>query len=132
MNKYVVWFRCAMLLGFVATNFFALPGIFWPAAVADLIGARPPDDPVWPAFGFLLSFLVSWFYIPAAVAPLSNRPTAWIAVVARLATAAFWYFGYAHFEPGPVPSLAVVDLGFGLAQFALLVMAVRTPSVPVS
>ena len=48
--------------------------------IADLIGAKPPIEPVWLAFGFLLSFLVSWFYIPAALDTLSNLPTAWIGV----------------------------------------------------
>ena len=132
MNKYVHWFRWWMILGFLATNFLAVPGIFWPAAVVDVIGVTPPVEPVWPAFGFLLSFLVSWFYMPAAFQPLGNLPTAWIAVFGRFLTCGFWFFLYPCFQPGPVPCLAYVDLILGSIQLVLLVLAVRTPSIPVS
>ena len=132
MNKYVTWFRWAMLLGFLVTNFFAVPGIFRPAAVADLIGAKPPVEPVWLAFAFLLSFLVSWFYIPAALDTLGNLPTAWVSVGGRFLTAAFWLFWYPHLVPGPTPCLWIVDLLFGFVQLLLLVLAVRTPQVPTS
>ena len=130
MNEYSLWFRRVMILGFIASNCFAVPGIFQPAAVADLIGVPPPTMPVWLAFAFLLSFLVSWFYIPAAIDPIRNMPTAYLSVGMRFATAGFWLFAYPYFEPGPPPWLWKVDLVFGFVQLILLTLAVRRPSLP--
>lgn len=132
MNKHNDWFRWIMLLGFLVTNFFALPGILYPAAVADLIGAQPPTTPVWLAFAFLLSFLVSWFYIPAALEPIKNLPTAYLAVFSRFFTGAFWLWFYSFSQPGPAPVLWMIDFGFGAVLLVLLVFTVREPSTPVA
>jgi hypothetical protein len=85
----------------------------------------PPRSPVWPAFAFLLSFLVSWFYIPAALRPLDNLPTAWLTVLSRFAGVLFWFLLY----PKTYALLGWIDLFFGIVQLLLLVMLIRTPSV---
>lgn len=66
MHERVCWFRGAVILGFLITNFFAIAGIFAPWAVLTLLDLPLTTSPVWPAFAWLLMFLVSWFYIPAS------------------------------------------------------------------
>ena len=51
--------RFIVVIAFAVTNFFAIPGIFYPIAAAEKLGAATPNEAVWVAFGFLLSFLVS-------------------------------------------------------------------------
>ena len=130
MNEYGHWFRRVMILGFVVSNFYAVPGIFYPAAAADLIGAPPPIMPVWLAFAFLLSFLVSWFYIPAAIDPIGYMPTAYLSVASRFATAFFWLWIFPCYEPGASPWIWKLDLIFGIIQLILLTLAVRRPPLP--
>lgn len=130
MKDSQVWFSRSMWLGFVATNFFALPGIFFPVAAARLMGAPAPSEPVWLAFAFLLSHLVSWFYIPAAIDPLRYLPTAYLSVAGRFATVLFWLCIYPYYEPGASPWIWKLDLAFGVIQLVLLIRTVRTPSVP--
>ena len=131
LNTYQIWFGRALILGFLVSNFFAIPGIFRPEAVADLIGVQPPTQPIWLAFAFQLSFLVSWFYIPAAFDPIGNLPTSYLSVMARFVFAFFWIFIYPNkAETGIVPWVWMLELGFGIVQLFLLIMAVRKPSVP--
>ncbi len=130
MNCQSDWFRRVILLGFLVTNFFAVPGIFKPAAVASLVGAPPPTMPVWLAFAFLLSFLVSWFYLIAAWDPVRNLPTAYLSVLSRFVTAGFWLSIYSCFQPGDAPLFWKIDLTFGFVQLILLVWTVRKPSIP--
>ncbi len=131
LNTYRIWFCRALILGFIISNFFAIPGIFYPQAVADLIGVEPPTQPVWLAFAFLLSFLVSWFYIPAAMNPLGNLPTAFLSVVARFVFAFFWICIYPlKTETGAVPWIWGVELGLGALQLFLFIKAIRKPSIP--
>jgi hypothetical protein len=121
-----------MILGFILSNFFAVPGIFHPGAVADLIGVPPPAMPVWLAFAFLLSFLVSWFYLPAALDPLGNLATAYLSVAARFVFAGFWILIYPwQSDGGSIPWIWMLELTLGLVQLFLLIMTVRKPSVPV-
>ena len=131
MNTHGIWFGRALILGFIISNFFALPGIFHPQSVADLIGVEPPTQPIWLAFAFLLSFLVSWFYIPAAWDPLGNLPTSYLSVAARFVFAFFWICIYPFkTETGVIPWIWALELGLGVVQLFLLIMAVRKPSVP--
>ena len=121
-----------MILGFIVSNSFAIPGIFYPQAVADWIGVEPPTQPVWLAFAFLLSFLVSWFYIPAAMNPRGNFPTAFLSVVARFGFAFFWICIYPlKTETGAVPWIWALELGLGVLQLFLFTKAVRKPPIPV-
>ena len=113
-------FRWVTLLGFVEINFFALPGIFWPGAVADVVGARPPASPVWLAFAFLLIFLTSWFFIPAALDPIRYRPTAVLSVAVRFVWAIAWLLIYRWFEIGPAPWIWIFDVVIGVAEALLL------------
>jgi hypothetical protein len=122
--------RFVLVVGFLATNVVAVPGVFAPAPVVELLGARPPTEPIWPAFAFLLTFLTSWFFIPAALDPLGNPMTIRLSIAARFVWAGFWYCGYSSFEHGSSPWWWIVELAFGAVQFGLLLHAQRNPSLP--
>ena len=123
MNAACTALRWALVAGFLMTNLVAIPGIFVPAAVAEFLGARPPTEPIWPAFAFLLTFLTSWFFIAAAIDPIANLTTTRLSVAARFVAAVFWYCGYPYFERGSTPWWWIVELLFGVVQFALLLHA---------
>jgi hypothetical protein len=125
MHTSVTWFRWAVLLGFLITNFFAIPGIFVPGAVLTLLGLPLATSPVWPAFAWLLTFLVSLFYVPAAVAPLQHWPTAVFTVLSRFAFAAFWYWQFPLLTHKPAPWIWWLELTLGALQFVLLMLVRR-------
>lgn len=122
--------RWALVAGFVATAFVAIPGIFLPAPVAEFLGARLPTSPIWPAFGFLLTFLTSWFFLAAAHDPTGNLGTVKLSVAARFIAAAFWSIGYSCIESGPIPWWWLVEFSIGVIQLALLLWAERDQPLP--
>jgi hypothetical protein len=120
MNRYAVWFRWIVVLGILVNLFFALPGMFIPNSVLAHVGIEPVRDPVWPAFACNLLLLLSLFYIPAAVDLFRYTVVAWLAVFARLAGALFFLVIWRVY-----PLFGCLDLVFGVAQFALLLLALR-------
>ena len=127
MNAWYSLLRWVLVLAFLATASYAVPGIFLPGAAADLIGVEPPAVAVWPAFAFLLTFLVSLFHLVAAWNPFENLITVWLSVAARLAGALIWFCLF----PG-WPVVGWIDLAFGLVLSLLTILAVRTPSIRVA
>ena len=122
-------FQASLRIGFLITSFVAVPGIFCPGAVLDFMGGRPPVQPVWPAFGFLLSFLVSWFFLAAASDPMNNLFTARLSILSHFIWAGFWYWGYPAFEGSTAPWWWVVELIIGIVQFGLFACLQRDASV---
>lgn len=126
MNTEWIWVRRSLLLGFLVTNFMAIPGIFQPEAVLSMIGARPALAPVWPAFAFLLQFLVSWFLLPAAIAPTRYLPTVYLCVFSRFGYAFFWLCLYRCESPGTAPWIWRLELLLGVWQLILALKAAQT------
>lgn len=120
MNAYAVRFRWAVVVGILVNLTFALPGIFIPNAVLDLVGYEPAYQPIWPAFACVLLLLLSLFYLPAAVDPLRSRALAWLTVVSRLTGAVFFLLLWRAF-----PLFGGIDLVFGVVQGVLLFLAQR-------
>jgi hypothetical protein len=131
VNKYAYAFRWAVIAGILQDWFFALPGIFVPAAVLQFAGAAPVSTPVWPAYACLLLMLLSFFYIPAAVDPLRYSSFAVFTVIARVGGVIFFFVLY----PGAFPPLlGYIDLTLTLLQGILLGLTFITagPAVPES
>jgi len=119
-------FRWAIGAGFLLANLFALPGIFVPGAVLSLLKVQLTTQPVWPAFAFLLTFLVSLFFIPAAINPVRNLPTAIVSVASWFVVALYWAIFYPRMSGDSAPHVVVlVALAMGLLQAALLIQVVR-------
>jgi hypothetical protein len=128
-NKYAIAFRWSVIAGIVQDWFFALPGIFIPAAIIQFAGTDPVVPPFWPAYACLLLMLLSFFYIPAAVNPYRYSLAAVLTVFARLAGVIFFFVIY----PGAFPRFfGYIDLTLTLLQGTLLMLAFITsgPKIP--
>ncbi|AMV18355.1 hypothetical protein [Planctomyces sp. SH-PL14] len=125
MHESVSWFRWAMVFGFMITNFFAIAGIFAPGAVLTLLDLPLATSPVWPAFAWLLMFLVSCFSIPAAIDPLRHWPTAVFSVLSHFVYAAFWYWQFPALAHRPAPLIWWLEFILGAIQLVLLTLVRR-------
>jgi len=121
MNKHAKWFKWAVWIGILADWLLALPVIFAPEAVLDLLGLRATQDPIWTAFAALLVFLLSLFYIPGANKPYRYRLNAWFAVFARPPGVIFFLILY----PDLYPPFGLLDGALFLIQFPLLLLTMR-------
>jgi hypothetical protein len=123
-NPFARWFGRVVWVGAAANVLLALPAFFATAAFLEFaVGpyeqvAPGPDPLVWPRFAALLLVLLSLFYLPAAIDPARYRASAWLAVLARFAGAAF-------FLPQRYLAFGLYDLSFGVVQGVLLLLAVR-------
>lgn len=120
MNKPAIWFRRVVILGILANFFFAIPGVFDANKVIGLVGIPPARYDVWPAFSCFLLFLLSLFYIPAALDPFKYRAVAWLTVLARLG--GVWFFLIFRQEHAV---FGYMDLFFFVTEGALLILAYR-------
>jgi hypothetical protein len=123
-NPFASWFGRVVWVGVAANVLLSLPALFATRtfleyAVGPYEQVTAGADPlVWPRFAALLLILLSLFYIPAALDPSRYRASAWLAVLARFA-------GVAFFLPQRYVAFGLFDLGFGIVQGLLLLLAVR-------
>ena len=113
-------FRFVVVLAFAVTNFFAIPGIFYPITAAEQLGAATPNEAVWAAFGFLLSFLVSLFSIPVLIDVGRYRFNAFVGVVGHFVMFLYWFVLYPQQTHESVPWIAWFELLVAVAQAILL------------
>lgn len=131
MNGFAIAFRWAVIAGILQDWFFALPGIFVPAAILQFAKTDPVIPTYWPAYACLLLMLLSFFYIPAAVDPFRYGNVALFTVMARLGGVVFFFILY----PGAFPAFfGYIDLTLTLLQGGLLALALITagPGLPPS
>jgi hypothetical protein len=129
VNKFARAFRWVVIAGILQDWFFALPGIFIPAAILQFAGTTPVVPPFWPSYACVLLMLLSFFYIPGAIDPYRYSTFALFTVVARLGGVIFFTFLY----PGQFPIFFLyIDLILTLLQGSLLMLAFITsgPVVP--
>lgn len=118
------WLSRVVWLGILVNLLFALSALFRPEATLAFLGLGPATPLVWPRWCGLLLALLSMLYVPAAVDPDRYRSVAWLATAARFAGAGF-FLGQiiTRHLPGAFLPLGVADLGFGILQALLLVLA---------
>lgn len=121
MNHCAAWFRRTVIIGILINLFFALPGIFVPNAVVDLVSIDPARDPIWLAFSANLLLLLSLFYIPAAINPFRYSYAAVLTVFARFSGAIFFLWIW---DEG-ARIFGYLDLTLGVVQGLLLFFAFR-------
>ncbi|WYM00553.1 MAG: hypothetical protein HEQ19_14510 [Gloeotrichia echinulata CP02] len=129
MNKYAVWFRRIVWLGILQNWLIAVPAIFAPTWLLELLHQRPTQGPVWSSFAGLLVFLLSLFYIPGANDPYRYTANAVLAIIARLHGVIFFFFIY----PNVYPTFGIIDLVWVLFQLPLLILTMLNnpePSTP--
>ena len=113
-------FRFVVVIAFAVTNFFAIPGIFYPITAAEKLGAATPNEAVWAAFGFLLSFLVSLFSIPVVLDVGRYRFNAFVGTVGHFLMFLYWFMLYPHQTNEFVPWIAWFELLIAVAEAILL------------
>src|ERR1051325_4482294 len=102
------WFRRVLWIGIVANLAAALPLLVAPDAMLTWAGL-PATSPTWTRLAALLSTLMSFFYVPAAIDPDRYRVIAWLAVASRLAGGIFFLT-----QPREYHVLGLFDLAFFL------------------
>lgn len=113
-------FRFVVVIAFAVTNFFAIPGIFYPIAAAEKLGAATPNEAVWAAFGFLLTFLVSLFSIPVVLDVGRYRFNAFVGVVGHFVMFIYWFVIYPHQTSEFVPWIAWFELLIAVTEAIML------------
>ena len=113
-------FRFVVVIALAVTNFFAIPGIFYPIAAAEKLGAATPNEAVWAAFGFLLTFLVSLFSIPVVLDVGRYRFNAFIGIVGHFVMFFYWFIVYPYQTHESVPWIAWFELLVAVAEAILL------------
>ena len=113
-------FRFVVVIAFAVTNFFAIPGIFYPITAAEKLGAATPNETVWAAFGFLLSFLVSLFSIPLVLDIGRYRFNAFVGIVGHFLLFLYWFMLYPNQTNESVPWIAWFELLIAVAEAILL------------
>ena len=110
-----------MWTGIAVNVTVAVPALFSPTTILELLRIEATATPIWVSFTANLLILLSLFYIPAAIDPVAHKYTASLAVLARWAGAGF--FTAAVYVFGESPSyliLGLIDLMFGLPLTILL------------
>ena len=110
-----------MWIGIAVNITVAVPALFSPNTILELLTIPAAATPIWVSFTANLLILLSLFYIPAAIDPVAHKYTASLAVLARWAGVGF--FTAAVYVFGESPSyliLGLIDLMFGLPLTILL------------
>ena len=114
-NRPLLWFRRIMWLGIAANIVAAMASIAWTQGVLRLLGLPEAQPVVWPRFAAFLLILLSGFYVPSALDPVTHRFTAWFAVICRVGGVVFFLV-----IGGRYRVFGLFDLVFGLPQAILL------------
>ena len=107
-----------MSLGIIANLHFAIPALCAPHWFLKVLRLPRSQEVIWLRnAGGLLAFL-SFMYCGAAHDPLRYRLNARLAIGARMAFAAFWFWMVVVAkQPRSLLSLAIADAMFGGAQW---------------
>jgi hypothetical protein len=126
MNTYLRWFSRAVWLGILLNLFWALPAIIVPHRVLAYLNLEPTLTPIWVSFAAWLVMLLTLFYLLAALDPQRYRANAWLAVLARIAVAIFFFCSVFCFSHSRAYLLfGLIELFLGLSQGVLLFLAAR-------
>ena len=118
-----LWFSRVTTAGILANVVAALISLANTQGVISFLNLDPAQPLVWPRFAAFLLILLSLFYIPAAVNPLTNRYSAVFSILARAGGVAFF-----SIVGGRYIVFGLFDLAFGLPQAILLAAALRGQS----
>jgi hypothetical protein len=128
MNSAAKWFSRVVWVGIVVNMLFVIPCFFFPERMCELLGLTKPDPIIWVRTSGMLLFIISVFYIPAAVNPFRYRATAIMHIVPSRACGSSFFLYSVLFRGQEIGflSIALVDLFFGVVSAVLLYLAFRT------
>jgi hypothetical protein len=132
MNTFANWFGRNVWIGIFMNMLFVVPAFFFPEKMCELLGLKQPDPIIWVQSSGMLLFIISIFYIPAALDPFRYRATAIMHIIPSRACGSTFFLTSVHFrgqEKGFL-SIALVDLLFGVVCAILLFLAFRAGNNP--
>ncbi len=127
MNKYKRWFSRVVWIGIVVNMFFVIPDVFFSEGLLSLLGVQLVDPIIYLRATGMLLFIISCFYIPAAIDPDRYRAVAWLSIFpSRTFGATFFLCAVLFFgQDSGFLLIAFVDLFFGTTTGILLCLGVR-------
>ena len=131
-NPWARWFGRTVLLGVVVNLFFVVACFFFPRPMCELLHLKVPDPIIWVRTSGMLLFIISVFYIPAALDPFRYRATAIMHIIPSRACGSsfFLYSVLVRGQEAGFLSIALVDLFFGVVSAIFLFLAFRTGQTP--
>ena len=131
-NTAALWFGRVVWIGIIVNLLFVIPCFFFPEKMCELLGLTKPNPIIWVRTSGMLLFIISVFYIPAALNPFRYRATAVMHIIPSRACGSSFFLYSVLFrgqETGFL-SIALVDLFFGVVSAVLLYFAFRHGADP--
>jgi hypothetical protein len=132
MNNWAKWFGRVVWLGIIVNMFFVISCFFFPEKMCALLHLKQPDPIIWVRTSGMLLFIISIFYIPAAMDPFRYRATAIMHIIPSRACGSsfFLYSVLVRGQEKGFLSIALVDLFFGVVSAILLYLAFKVGQEP--
>ena len=132
MNTYQKWFSGVVLVGVLFNLWFAIPSLFFPSYIVNVIGIDPDFETVWLRDAGMLLIAGSVFHALTARAPQRFPAFAWLVVGTRFLGAAVWFEVWlfdvlgSTSQPELFMIFFVADLSFGIVKGVLLYLSFRS------
>ncbi|HEY3393350.1 MAG TPA: hypothetical protein VGK58_11630 [Lacipirellulaceae bacterium] len=125
-NPYLMWFKLAAYLGIIVNLLFAIPAVFCPRRLLDILDLPYTSQTVWLRDVGGLLFFLTLMYVAAARNPFRYAFNAAVMVVGRVAFAAFWFWVvyFADYPPAFL-KLGIADLVIAVLQSIAYVLMMR-------
>ena len=134
MNTYEKWFGGVVLVGVLFNLWFAIPSLFFPSYIVNVIGINPDFDTIWMRDAGMLLIAGSVFHALTARAPQRFLAFAWLVVGSRFFGAAVWFEVWqfdvlnSTSQPDLFRTFFIADLAFGVITGVLLYLGSRSRS----
>ena len=127
MNIWAKWFGWIVWAGIIVNMVFVVFCFFLPENMCALLHLKQPDPIIWVRTSGMLLFIISIFYIPAALDPFRYRATAIMHIIPSRACGSsfFLYSVLLRGQEKGFLSIALVDLFFGVLSAIFLYLAFR-------
>jgi hypothetical protein len=131
-NTAAQWFGRVVWIGIIVNLLFVIPCFFFPEKMCDLLGLTKPNPIIWVRTSGMLLFIISVFYVPAALNPFRYRATAVMHIIPSRACGSSFFLYSVLFrgQEAGFLSIALVDLFFGVVSAVLLYFAFRRGGGP--
>ena len=134
MNTYEKWFSGVVLVGVLFNLWFAIPSLFFPSYIVNVIGIDPDFDTIWMRDAGMLLIAGSVFHALTARSPQRFLAFAWLVVASRFFGAAVWFEVWrfdvlnSTSQPDLFMTFFIADLAFGIITGVLLYLGSRSRS----
>jgi hypothetical protein len=125
-NPYLLWFKLAAYLGILLNLLFAIPAVFCPRWLLEVLNLPHTSQTVWLRDAGGLLFFLTFMYVAAARNPFRYAFNAAVMVVGRVAFAAFWFWVVCFADyPREFLKLGIADLVIAVLQSITYVLMMR-------